>query len=166
MALAEALAPLLPDRAALTLKWPNDVLLDQRKLAGILLDSAATPAGGLDWLVIGIGMNLAAAPALPDRAAACLAEMRGPAGAGGFWPVGAGPPRGVAGFLADRLRPGSCSMARLRPADRERDAIQAGRALDQGTFDGLADDGSLLLQTGDQVHAFATGEVLLPGTDN
>ena len=48
------------------LKWPNDVLLDGAKLAGILID-AAPDGAKLDWLVIGIGMNLAAAPEIPGR---------------------------------------------------------------------------------------------------
>ena len=43
--------------AGLSLKWPNDVLLDDGKLAGILLES---PAPGL--LILGIGINLIAAP--------------------------------------------------------------------------------------------------------
>lgn len=51
-----------PDR--LTLKWPNDVLLDDAKIAGILLEAI----GGLDApsLCVGIGVNLANAPA-PDQ---------------------------------------------------------------------------------------------------
>ena len=71
VALAEAVAAAVPD-AALTLKWPNDLLLDDAKLAGVLIDSAASTSGTLDWLVIGIGVNLASAPNLPDRRTACL----------------------------------------------------------------------------------------------
>jgi len=43
------------------LKWPNDVLVDGRKCAGILIDSDLS-GGALNWLVIGIGVNVASAP--------------------------------------------------------------------------------------------------------
>ena len=59
-ALFEALA-LRIERDRLGLKWPNDVLLDGGKVAGILLESTGT-AGRTDWLSIGIGVNLKDAP--------------------------------------------------------------------------------------------------------
>ena len=50
------------------LKWPNDVLLDGAKLAGILLEAITIPGGG-SRVVIGIGLNVRHAPAgLPYRA--------------------------------------------------------------------------------------------------
>lgn len=64
-ALLEVLAEHV-DRSRLSLKWPNDVLLDERKVAGILLESAGTP--DVDWLAIGFGVNVAEAPTLPDAA--------------------------------------------------------------------------------------------------
>ncbi|MBM9594097.1 biotin--[acetyl-CoA-carboxylase] ligase [Roseitranquillus sediminis] len=45
----------------LALKWPNDVLLSGGKVAGILLESVGT-GDGLDRLVVGFGVNVAAAP--------------------------------------------------------------------------------------------------------
>jgi BirA family biotin operon repressor/biotin-[acetyl-CoA-carboxylase] ligase len=52
------------------LKWPNDVLMDGRKLAGILLEAEQLP-GGRRAVVIGFGVNVAASPEnLPYPAAA------------------------------------------------------------------------------------------------
>lgn len=59
-ALYETLALYAP-RDALSLKWPNDVLLDDRKVAGILLESAGS-ATKVDWLAIGFGVNLLHTP--------------------------------------------------------------------------------------------------------
>ena len=78
VALGDALRLHAPD-AALSLKWPNDVLLDGRKLGGILIDGAAAPNGGLLWLVIGFGANLGAAPEVADRVAAGLGSAATPA---------------------------------------------------------------------------------------
>ncbi len=44
-----------------SLKWPNDVLAGQAKLAGILLEAEAAPNGGLS-VVVGMGTNVIAAP--------------------------------------------------------------------------------------------------------
>ena len=58
-----ALAPNLPE---MCLKWPNDVLLAGAKLGGILLERQG------EAVVVGIGVNLAAAPDLSDRPSASL----------------------------------------------------------------------------------------------
>lgn len=70
LALFEALSmPLRAQALRPMLKWPNDVMLDGAKLAGILLE-ASGPA-----IVIGIGVNLASAPDLPGRRAVSLADV-------------------------------------------------------------------------------------------
>jgi len=43
-------------------KWPNDVLLGGRKVSGILLESQPASDGRIDWLVIGVGINVASHP--------------------------------------------------------------------------------------------------------
>jgi len=65
LALIEAIDAAVPGQA-LMLKWPNDVLLLGRKLAGILLERMG------DRVVIGFGVNLAMAPKLADRQGAAL----------------------------------------------------------------------------------------------
>ena len=48
------------------LKWPNDLMIGTAKLAGILLERVG------EAVVVGIGVNLATAPALPDRETVAL----------------------------------------------------------------------------------------------
>ncbi len=61
---AEACA--CPPRTEMRIKWPNDVVVDGRKLAGILVESVAlhgTPAGGGWAHVLGVGLNIDVDPA-------------------------------------------------------------------------------------------------------
>src|SRR5690606_27296932 len=62
LAVWEAAAALLPPpaRAALRLKWPNDLLWEGRKVAGMLLEATA------DHVFVGVGINLAHAPEITD----------------------------------------------------------------------------------------------------
>ena len=56
-ALADALQPLLPE-AVCCCKWPNDVLIDDRKVAGILLELETDGQGGWSGWFLGIGINV------------------------------------------------------------------------------------------------------------
>ena len=62
LALGDAIAANAPARAELRCKWPNDVLLNGRKFAGILLESETRLSETLDWVVLGIGVNVVAHP--------------------------------------------------------------------------------------------------------
>lgn len=61
LAVHDAIAQVGGPHLSLTLKWPNDVLLNGAKLSGILLESAGT-AGRVSVLAIGVGVNLTNAP--------------------------------------------------------------------------------------------------------
>jgi BirA family transcriptional regulator, biotin operon repressor / biotin---[acetyl-CoA-carboxylase] ligase len=69
LAVIEAIRPFVPAPRKAMLKWPNDVLVDGAKLAGILLERQG------DTVVVGVGVNLAQAPQVPGRATCALADF-------------------------------------------------------------------------------------------
>ena len=69
LAVAEAVAALLPPGPAVTLKWPNDVLIDGAKVAGLLLEQDAEAA------ILGIGVNVAHHPEQTPYRAGALATV-------------------------------------------------------------------------------------------
>jgi len=76
LAVAETFDAYVP-ASLVTIKWPNDVLIDGRKGAGILVESGTSPAGGL-WVAVGCGLNLARAPGDAERpATAAVEHLRG-----------------------------------------------------------------------------------------
>ena len=160
VALAEAAAELDPEPAALRLKWPNDLLRHGAKVAGILAESALAPGDPprLAWLVLGFGVNLRAAPALPDgRPTATL-------------PI-AEPPEAFAARLIRRLdhwraiqaargfAPVRAAWAALGPEPGETLAVRAGTVSLPGRYAGLAEDGGLLLDTPEGRRHIIAGEV-------
>ncbi len=62
VAVYEACQSLISKEYNLKLKWPNDVLIDGRKCAGILVESGGVSGSDFDHLIIGIGINLMHAP--------------------------------------------------------------------------------------------------------
>jgi BirA family biotin operon repressor/biotin-[acetyl-CoA-carboxylase] ligase len=82
LALREALLEAGVAPADVALKWPNDVLLKGGKLAGILLESQSDGQGGVAHLIVGIGVNLAAAPdpAALEPGALAPVSLRGATG--------------------------------------------------------------------------------------
>jgi BirA family biotin operon repressor/biotin-[acetyl-CoA-carboxylase] ligase len=59
-------------------KWPNDVLVRGQKISGILLESRGTP-DAVDWLIAGIGVNVAEAPEKTTWPATSIASLGGEA---------------------------------------------------------------------------------------
>ena len=65
-----------PYRPSIVVKWPNDVLVDDGKIAGVLIENWISPSSNDCWLLIGVGINVAFAPSLPSgvREATCLQD--------------------------------------------------------------------------------------------
>jgi len=62
LAVSDALAALVPGLREPALKWPNDVLVGGRKIAGVLLESEIGENGNLAFLIVGVGINLVSTP--------------------------------------------------------------------------------------------------------
>jgi BirA family biotin operon repressor/biotin-[acetyl-CoA-carboxylase] ligase len=147
VALHDAIAPHAP---AARIKWPNDLLVDGAKLAGILLERQG------DAVVIGFGVNLAHRPADLDRPAASLDPLV---------PAPAFLERLAAGFAAwlERWRAeglGPVRAAWLAAAHPLGTFLAAGDA--RGTFDGLEESGALRLRLADgSLRIIHAGDVFL-----
>ena len=62
LGLGDAIGSVAPPLIEVTYKWPNDVLVNGRKAAGILLESQGAEGAACDWLVLGLGVNVASFP--------------------------------------------------------------------------------------------------------
>ena len=62
ISLADTIASVLPRSALTQVKWPNDVLIEDRKVAGILLEAGHGTGDAIDWLVVGTGVNIESHP--------------------------------------------------------------------------------------------------------
>lgn len=72
-AVIESLKDLVPAKSKLSCKWPNDILLNDRKLGGILLESLQGDFGS--WVVVGVGINVDSFPPKTDFPATSLKEV-------------------------------------------------------------------------------------------
>lgn len=76
LAVYEMLRPLVPDTDRfMRIKWPNDILHRSRKLCGILVQTETTPDPNRLGVVIGVGMNLSAAPVFENYLTVALREI-------------------------------------------------------------------------------------------
>lgn len=166
LGLGDALAALTdpgpPDLGPrLRFKWPNDLLVDGAKIAGILLESETAASDRVEFVVIGVGVNIAAAPSGVEYPATSLAD------------------KGVAGVEPEHLLPAFVNhfdtwarrwrlegFAPIRAAWLDRagelgDAIlvRLDRATLSGRFLDLDTDGALVLDAPDGRRRIAAGEV-------
>jgi BirA family transcriptional regulator, biotin operon repressor / biotin---[acetyl-CoA-carboxylase] ligase len=152
----------------ISLKWPNDIWFQDRKIGGVLIELRAE-GGGPAHVVIGVGINVVLSAAARAKIEADGARVAAVADA-----CAATPSRNlVAGAILDEL----LSML----GEFEREGFAAFRndwmALDAlcgrpagvlladavvvGTARGVDEEGALLLETGDRVQRFVSGEASL-----
>jgi BirA family transcriptional regulator, biotin operon repressor / biotin---[acetyl-CoA-carboxylase] ligase len=143
LAAAVALCEALPVAAAI--KWPNDIWIDRRKVAGILVE--ARPAEG--WAVLGIGVNVHSAPPIEHvtslRSALSVEEL-------------------LARLLSALDGWLSRPLPEVLAAWRSRDALLGQPVRWQngsGEGVGIDESGALLVDTGSGVVALQAGEVHL-----
>lgn len=74
LGLGDAILGLARAPLQLRYKWPNDLLVGGRKLAGILLEAETGTGEAVDFVVIGVGVNLASRPDSVEYPATSLAE--------------------------------------------------------------------------------------------
>jgi BirA family biotin operon repressor/biotin-[acetyl-CoA-carboxylase] ligase len=173
LAVCEAAEHLNPDLEC-KVKWPNDILVNGRKLAGVLIE--ARPQTG--WAVLGIGLNLSIHQEefpsdLRDRATSIFTGDHGPREGGSAGPsplVSAGPPLPGPLNAAEVLSRHLDRWVQAEPDEvlanwRKRDFLR-GREIawegGSGVADGVDDRGYLLVVTpgGDRI-AVGAGEVHL-----
>ena len=80
LAVRDAVRRFLPDSMPVTMKWPNDVLVEGRKISGILLETGPVNGGDVAYVILGMGINLAHHPDDAERPATSLAAHGGAAG--------------------------------------------------------------------------------------
>jgi BirA family biotin operon repressor/biotin-[acetyl-CoA-carboxylase] ligase len=141
LALIETIDRALPGQA-LMLKWPNDLLLLGKKLAGILLERSG------DRVVVGFGVNLSEAPDLPNRECASLGTRISP---GDFAPLLADSFERLLHLWRQSEPPlvAQAWLARAHAMGTRLTVHTGSDEVESGRFDGIETDGALRLRRDD-----------------
>jgi BirA family biotin operon repressor/biotin-[acetyl-CoA-carboxylase] ligase len=156
LAVADAIGTMLPRHEPPTLKWPNDVLVRDGKISGILLEQAG------DALILGIGINVLEPPGGVSYNVSTIVSCGGLATVDGtrtalltalaswldIWQHD--------GFAAVR----STWLARAHPPGTPLRVVIGDRTI-EGRFADLAPDGALLLDTDEGRKRYVAGDVSL-----
>jgi BirA family biotin operon repressor/biotin-[acetyl-CoA-carboxylase] ligase len=141
LALVEAIDVAVPSQPVM-LKWPNDVMLSGKKLAGILLERSG------DRVAVGFGVNLATVPQLQDRQGASLGVQILPQA---FAPLLAASFARLI-LLWRQSEPSLIAqawLARAHPAGTPLTVHASAEETRSGRFDGIEADGALRLRGDD-----------------
>jgi BirA family biotin operon repressor/biotin-[acetyl-CoA-carboxylase] ligase len=158
VALSEAIDEFIDQKHDKSLKWPNDILIDNKKCAGILLESELTLDGKIEFIVAGIGVNILASP----EEAIGIQEVAGDR------QVAIHPFRDILLGKIDKYyskwkKDGFEEIRKLwiKQAYGIGNKIEA-RVSDKticGTFEEIDDSGTLIINTDDKKHKINAGEI-------
>lgn len=159
LAVRDAVARALGDDDAVKVKWPNDVLVRGRKIAGILVESSVAGAR-IESLIVGIGINVKTRAFPPELASiatsVALEGARAPDRAELLVDV-------LAGLDRDLERAAHTGLGVVHARLVAHDAL-LGRPLREGVAEGIDADGRLLVRHPDgTLHRIVSGEVHLAG---
>lgn len=165
VAAQEALSQAAP-HVDIKLKWPNDLLIGDAKVAGLLLEAGPVVQGRIAWALIGVGVNLAMAPDVRNADGPVVTTDLARFGVTIYAPV-------VAAMIAQRLdhwiRRWRCDgFAPILSAWRDRAAgigglvrVRVGDERIIGRFVDLDADGTMLLETERGGRRITAGDVAL-----
>ncbi len=163
IAVHDAISHTATSPLAVTLKWPNDILVAGAKLGGILIESQQNRQTGESEIVIGIGINIAAAPTIEDRQTTCLRALEHPASRDDLFAA-------IMGSFEHWLTiwHNAQNLDEIITAWMQRAApigtpltVRIGAEQSQGTFAGLDETGALKLRLADHSLITITGGELL-----
>jgi BirA family biotin operon repressor/biotin-[acetyl-CoA-carboxylase] ligase len=161
LAVGDALGAAVGRLGGLSYKWPNDVLVHGRKIAGILLESELGEGPVPEFVVVGVGINLVCSPGNAEFPATSIAEQ----GLGRVLPADA-----LVGFAhhfqawVERWR--ADGFAPVRRAWRARAMslgevirVQLAAATLHGRFIDIDQEGALLLESAGELRHISAAEI-------
>lgn len=135
-------------KAKITCKWPNDVMIEGGKVAGILLESESSGNPQKPWVVVGIGINISASPENVDYPAACLNEfLEEPATRDDVFEILAEKmAEALTRWTKDGFGPIRTLWLNQTHNLGQKIKIESAGEIHEGTFEGLSKSGALLLK--------------------
>lgn len=165
LVLAETVETLAAGYLRPQVKWPNDVLADGAKLAGILLEGSASSQGLCQWLIVGIGANVCWSPQervgypTTDLHTCGLKDVQ----PGDLLAALAAPLReALSQWELDGFAPMRQRWLARAAGLHEPIELRLGHRIERGTFEGVDHEGAVLVRsTTGEVRRFTAGELVL-----
>lgn len=151
----------VPKTVTVGAKWPNDVLVNGSKVSGLLLEAAPIAGDVVDWLVVGVGINLCRHPDDTLYPATSITEEGGTvvspeAAIYAFYGHFA---RGLASWRADGFKTVRAEWLTHAAGIGEAVTVRLDRETLSGVFKDLDTDGALVLSQGTKTRRIAAGDL-------